>query len=168
MAIPTLAQGLLPLLDAVRGIPGTLGFRPISVTVRVVTWTGTKPGQGAQSYVDTPLLVGNGTQNPRVIQVTDKDALASNSLYTNQAVKVGPLTPAFAASLGSPGGGVTAAQLNPPLAAAGSTTEIFFKLSGSGYQFPVWFKRVSDEVMRPTQYFVVLERSGNQQPGGAP
>lgn len=155
-------------IDDIRGIPGQIGIRPTSITRRVVTFLGGKPGQGNQTFIDQQLLVGIGSQSPKVAQVTDKDAMASGGLYTNQAVRVGPMTPGYAASIFSLSAGVPASVLNPPMVASGASAEIFFKLSGGGYQFPVWFKRVSDEVISATKYFVVLERSGNQQPGGAP
>jgi hypothetical protein len=173
MATPTnLAQGTLSMLDALRGLRGILGYSPISVTVRVVTSSGGAPGQGAiVSVVDTPLLVMTATntpQNPRVIQVRERDALASGGIYSNQAMKVGPLTPAFMASIVGPAGGFPASTLNPPVAPDGSVAEVHFKLSGAGFQFPVWFKRVADEVEHATRYFVILERSGFQNPGGVP
>ena len=167
----TLAQGILPMLDALRGLRGELGFALISVTVRVVTWPGNAPGQGgAATIVNTPLYVATATgspQNPRVVQMKDHDALASGGLYTNQMVKVGPLTPAFAASIANLAGGYAASAINPPTSTTGCQ-EIFFKLAGAGFQFPVWFKRVGDEVERATRYFIVLERSGDQNPGGVP
>ena len=170
--MPTLAKSLLPVLDLVRGISGILGFRPTSITVRVVTWTGSRPGLGTSSYVDTPLWVATDTsspQNPRVVPVTNKDILASGGLYTNEDVKVGPLTPSFPASAVLPGGGYTPGQINPPQPTAGSAyQEIHFKLAGGGYQSPMWFQRIGDSVISATRYFVVLRRSGNQQPGGAP
>jgi hypothetical protein len=171
MAIPSLAQGLLPLLDQVRGISGILGFRPTTVTIRVVTWTG-RPGVGTSSYVDTPLQVMTATstpQNPRVVPITNKDILASGGLYTEEDVKVGPLTPQFAASAGLAGGGYAPSAINPPQGTAGASyKEIHFKLAGGGYQFPVWFERIGDSVISTTRYFLVLRRAGNQQPGGAP
>lgn len=170
--MPTLAQALLPVLDLVRGISGILGFRPTSVTVRVVSWTGSAPGRGSSSFVDTPLYVATDTsspQNPRVVQMSDQDVFASGGLYTNQDVKVGPLTPAFPASAVLPGGGYNPSSLNPPQPTAGSVyQEIHVKLAGGGFQFPVWFQRIGDEVISATRYFVVLRRSANQQPGGAP
>lgn len=173
---PNLAQGTLAMLDALRGLRGILGYAPISVTVRVITSTGGAPGQGgAPTVVDTPLLVATATgeqafppQNPKVVQVKERDALASGGIYSNQAMKVGPLTPAFAAWVAGPAGGVAASTLNPPPAITGSTSEIFFKLAGAGFQLPVWFKRVADEVEHATRYFLILERSGVQNPGGIP
>ncbi|HEY2516955.1 MAG TPA: hypothetical protein VGI39_39055 [Polyangiaceae bacterium] len=165
---PSLAQGLLPLLDSVRGISGALGFRPISVTIRVISWPGA-PSRGAPtSLVDTPLLVGWATQNPRVLQLTDRDVIASGGLYTTQDFKVGPLTPAFAASPGIPSGGYLPSQLDPPVGGVGATKEILFKLTGGGFQFPVWFERKGDQVASATRYFLVLRRSANQKPGGQP
>lgn len=186
MAIPSLATSTLPALDQLRGLRGQLGYAPIAVTVRVVTTAAGAPGQGGPpTIVDTPLYVATSTptgeggvdndapvtfgpQNPRVVQVSDRDALASNGLYTNQEMKVGPLTPEFMATLAWESGGVAASTLDPPVAPGAGSKEIFFKLSGGGYQQPVWFKRIGDSVEHSTRYFVILKRSGNQNPGGIP
>jgi hypothetical protein len=166
---PTLASALLPVVDTVRGIPGILGFHGTTVTARLVTWLGTRPGVGECTIVDTPLLVMSNTQNPRVRQLSDKDALASGGIYTNQDIRVGPVTPPFEANEFVAEGGVEHATIDPPMIAAGTgAKQIFFKLAGRGFQFPVWFVRVGDETVPPLRRFLTLRRAGNQLPGGVP
>jgi hypothetical protein len=164
-----LRDGLLPVLDTVRGVAGILGLRNTAVTVRVVSWTGARQGLGTSSFVDTKLLVKGQTQNPRVKQLTARDVFASGGVYSTQDVRVGPLTPSFPLSAFVAAGGVALGTVNPPPPTAGSVyQEIFWKVEGGGFLVPRWFVLFGDDLVSPTRYFVVLRRCGNQQPGGAP
>ena len=160
-----------PALDQLRGIAGILGYRETSVTIRVVTWTGKAPGQGTSSYIDTPIKVASGLYNPRVTQITERDAIASGGLYSNQDMKVGPFTPPFDATAFIAAGGVSMDTINPPQTkpVGSGVKEIHYKLEGKGFgDIGMWFERVGDETVPPTRRFLYLRRSGIQQPGGAP
>lgn len=167
----TLVDALNPALDQLRGIPGILGYRQTSVTVRIVTWTGSKPGLGTVSYVDTPIKVGGGLYNPRVTQVTERDAIASGGMYSNQDLKVGPFTPPFLATFFIAAGGVSHEVIDPlqtnPIGTG--VKEIFFAVAGKGFLGEkAWFERVGDEAIPSTRRYLYLRRTGKQQPGGAP
>lgn len=54
---------LIPVVDAGRQLVDDLGFRQRSVTLRVRTWAGGRPGSGSHSDVDTVL-----TPRPKVAE----------------------------------------------------------------------------------------------------
>jgi hypothetical protein len=163
-------DSFLPALDQLRGVAGILGYRQIAVTVRVVTWTGNIPGKGTSSFVDTPITVMSGAQNPRVTQVTERDVIASGGLYSTQDVKVGPFTPPFGATFFIAAGGVSQTTTDPSqtVPASSGFKEIHYALTGKGYPNKAWFERVGSDNVSPTRWIVYLRKSGIQQPGGAP
>lgn len=122
---------ILPALDALRAIGGKLGLRVFSVVVRRRTWTGSRPGVGTKTDVDTALTVqsADGSLQPaRVRQVSRSEVFSSGGQYAARDLRVGPLTPAFAASLFLPGAGFDDTTINPaPTALA---TEIIWILKG--------------------------------------
>ncbi|MCU1422745.1 MAG: hypothetical protein JWN36_2396, partial [Microbacteriaceae bacterium] len=140
----TARAALLPGVDLLRGLlDTTFGLRQFTVVVRVNTWApGALPGaQGAaKTAVDTPLVV-HGGQRPKVVQVSQRDVLASGGQLQDLDLRVGPLTPASAAYPT----GVAAAIFDPPL--AGSSTEVLFNVAGPG--LPVggaWFKKLDQDL----------------------
>lgn len=94
---------ILPALDAIRGIGGLLGLRVFKVVVRKRVWPGSRPGVGG-SATDTDTVLTDqaadgSLQNVRVRQVSRREAVASGGKYTDRDLKVGPLTPPFAAGI---------------------------------------------------------------------
>ncbi len=118
----TFASDLLPEIDAIRGIPATLGLRSGSVTRRVRTWTGTRVGLGTSTTTETPVLVDG--QCPRITRIGVKEAVASGGAYQAGDFLIGPVTPEFA------GGGVALATLQPAVGA--SPTEVLWVVSDNG------------------------------------
>lgn len=119
----SLRTSLLPVLERLRGtIPVQLGLRPYSVTVRVRTWTGQRPGMGTHSDVDT--VLGNAGQNVKVTLISSRDIVASGGRYTAGDFRVGPLTPSHAT------GGTPLSVFDPPRSA--TAREIFFIVTGPG------------------------------------
>lgn len=164
---PLVDDDFLAAIDEIRGIPDeAIGVRPISVTVRVVQWDGGRVGLGNPTVTDSPLLVGNGQWDPHVTQISARDALASGGKYTNQDVRVGPMTPAYAATLGVSSGGVASSTIDPPVQSA--SAEVYFKLAGDGYQGAQWFTRIGDELVSSTKYFLILRKAGVSNPGNVP
>jgi hypothetical protein len=154
----TLRDDLLPIADSIRGIPGELGLRGHTVTARVRTWSGGRPGVGTKIDTDTVLTVGAGAYNPKVTRVNEKDITASGGLYRQLDVKVGPFTPEYT------GGGVTTAILDP--ASTLVAAEILFKIEGPGYPSGgAWFEKVGTEMStsaNSTKRFIVLRQTGKQ------
>lgn len=149
----TLRSGLLPALDAIRGIPDALGLRLYTVSIRVRTWSGTRPGvdSSTPSDADKYFYVDAGTHRPHVVQVTQRDIIASGGVYQDQDVKVGPITPPYT------GGGVDITAFDPAMTS--SPVEVFFLISGPGMAAGgSWYRKVGQDVSRPLSYFFTLRR----------
>jgi hypothetical protein len=144
--------GLLPAVDVLRAIPGLLGLRQFTVTVRARAWSGTRPGDGGTATNTDTVLRVNG-QNPKVAQVSSRDVVASGGLYTSEDFKIGPLTPSLTS--------ITSIDPDPD----SSAREVFFKLEGPGMgSSGRWFRRVSDESAANFSYFIIVRSIGTATP----
>lgn len=114
----TFGEDILPGLDALRAIGGALAVRPFTVKVRRRVWSSVRPGMPGASKVDTDVTLTNlgadGVAYPvRVRQVSRSEALSSGGLYTNRDLKVGPVSPVFAASAFGLAGGFDDHAIDP-------------------------------------------------------
>lgn len=147
------ASDIRDSLDAIRGIPGEMGLRPHSVTVRVTTWSGARVGLGTATTTSTALYVGAGAQNPKVRQLSQRDVIASGGKYTDQDLRVGPVTPSYT------GGGVAHATLDP--STSSSPTEVRFLVEGPGFPSAgALCERVGDETDSALHYYLILRQTG--------
>lgn len=156
-------QRFLKALDKIRGIPGRIklrdeGLRLYTVTIRVRSWSGSRPGVDASTSTDTDksIWVDGGTHKPRVQQVSQRDIIASGGLYQDQDVKVGPITPLYT------GGAADHADItvfDPSNLSA--PAEVLFKIEGPGMAAGgSWFKKVGQDVSKPLAYRFVLRGTG--------
>lgn len=147
----SLRDDLLPLVDEIRGsVPGDLGLRPHTVTVRVRTWSGARPGLGTKTDVDT--LIRNAGYNPKVAEVTTKDVVASGGFYQSGDFRIGPITPEYT------GGGTALATQDP--ATTSTAREVLYKIEGPGLPSTgAWFKRVSDTTLKSFRNEIVVRRT---------
>ncbi len=164
MAAKTLRDAILPALDQIRSIGGILGFRRFTVTVRVRSWSGERPGVGVvfeKNVVLTNQGIGSTPTVPvRVRQLSAKDIIASGGLYRDRDMKVGPMTPTYAASLGLRAGGYDDSTLDVPTTY--SPNEIFWNVTGDGMPFGgVWCDKIGEEATA-LHYFVILRATGRQ------
>ena len=151
----TLRDALLPAIDALRGIPATLGLRLYSVQVMYQTWSGSRVGMGTRTNsAFQTLKVATGTAQVAVHQVSQRDIIASGNLYTDQDLKVGPITPPYT---GSTKDDDQISIFDPP---SSPPTEVWFFVTGPGYSSGAWFKKVGDDVSRPFSYFIYLRKTG--------
>jgi hypothetical protein len=147
----SIVSDLLGTLDTARALLDDVGLRPYTVTLRVVTWEGSRPGQGASSYVDTPITVAGG-RRPKVVSVSDEDAVAGG-LLTTTTYEVRNITPAY------DGGGFAAHTLDP--ATKTNPTQVFYILQGPGMpDAGMMCKKVGDKFDRVFGYTVVIETLG--------
>ena len=158
----TFADDILPDLDDVRGIGGELGLRPFTVKVVVRTWTGARPGLPGTTYTDAPtiLTVAAGSQTVKATAITNKDIVSSGGQYTDQDIKVGPITPAYAATYGLDGGYQTS-QIDP--ATTATAREVFWNVAGPG--MPAgggWCDKIGQEVDSALHYYAIVRRNGKQ------
>jgi hypothetical protein len=159
----TLASTILPALDAIRGIGGILGLRPFTITLRVRTWSGGSPGKGFKTDTDVRLMnntATGGTTSVKARFVTTQEIIASGGLYRDRDVKVGPLTPQFAAAYGLPQGGYGDATLDPVPTPLAQPTEIFWNVIGPGMApGGSWCSRIKEEASA-LHYYLVLRADG--------
>jgi len=84
------ADSLKTLAYNARAIPGQLGIRPYSVSIRLSTWAGDHVGDGVETVTVTPILEANG-QNPKV-RFLNEEQTALGGLVRG-SLTVGPITP---------------------------------------------------------------------------
>jgi hypothetical protein len=152
----TLRDSLLPALDAIRGIPSTLGLRQQILSVKRRVWTGERPGIGTYTDTSVTLYVNLGLGNIKVRNLSQKDVIASGGLYTDQDLVAGPITPAYT---GSGADGNTIGIFDPPVGT--NPTEVFFNVVGPGYSATGdWFKKIGQRTDQPFRYMLYLRKTG--------
>ena len=155
-----LIPDVLPALDTVRAVAGLLGMRVFAVTVRKRVWTGERPGVGTKT--DTDIAVTNAGALPatpvRVQYVSAREIVASGGLYQDRDLRVGPITPTFAATLGIPAGGFDGSTLDP--ATTSSATELFWKVTGPGMPTGGIWCSLIDARATSMHYSLVLRAGG--------
>ncbi len=124
---------ILSPLDRVRAIGGILGLRVFQVTVRKRVWTFSGPrrvpGAPGSTKTDFDTVLTNesvdGTLQPvRVRQLKRSEVVSSGGRYAATDLRVGPMTPTYAATLLSTSGGQDDGAMNP--APSNSATEIIW------------------------------------------
>jgi hypothetical protein len=157
--MPTIRERWLPILDLYRAkLDTTWDLRRFSVVLHVTTWSGAAVGEGTAGYVETTLGV-NGGAKPKVVQLSQRDILASGGLYQDQDLRVGPLTP-YSAGFTA---GVDPSTFDP--APGGPNVEIRFKLFGPGLGGAAGvYKKVGQEVTGNFGLYLVLRKTGEQNP----
>ncbi len=149
----TFRDGLLPMLDSIRGIPNELGLRLFTVTVVVRTWSGSRVGLGTKTDVETELTVAGDAAPIRVRSLKSQEVIASGGLYTSQDFKAGPMTPAY------PGGGVDIATILP--APTATPTEVLWRIEGPGMASDgTWFTQIDNTSDANLHYYVILRATG--------
>lgn len=150
----TFANSLRATLDKLRAIPAKLGLRSYTVTVRVRSWSGDRPGDGVLTDTLTQLTVDGYA--PKVKQLTQQDVIASGGLYQDQDLEVS-LTPEF--TVNAVTGGVTVQTFDPPVGAA--PTEVAFIVEGPGLpEGGSVFKKIGQRVDSELTYRITLRNTG--------
>ena len=163
MPLPNLPSITLWATDAMRAVAGAAGLRPFTVKVRIRTWSGARPGVGARSDTDITLtnqFVDGSAQNVRVRQLSSKDIIASGGRYRDRDLRVGPMSPSYAATFTMAAGGFGDASIDT--APTNTATEIFWNVQGPG--MPAggeWHSKVGEEATE-LHYYLILRASGRQ------
>lgn len=148
----SIVSNLLGVIDDARALLDDVGLRSYEVSLRTVTYAGTRVGEGAPTTVDTPITVAKG-KRPKVSVETDRDVAAGR--FSKTTYKVGPLTPPYS------GGGVDPALLDP--AKYSAPTEVFFVLKGPGLPTSgTLCKKVADNFERVFGYTITIESIGRE------
>lgn len=129
----TAVNGFRRILHNARAIAGTLGLRPYRVYVLHGSWSGTYPGEGAETETSTEITESGG-QPPKVRFLNDEELQLAGGVPRGP-VNIGPITPDH-------GSGGTALSTLIPAVTAGQT--VYLKLVGP--QFPDGVKYVITEV----------------------
>ena len=143
----TLRDDLLPVFDEVRPLLDELGFRLYTITMRLSTWDGGRPGLGAESYSESFLTLDAAGSKVKVKRMSTQAAIAGG--YNEGSYLVGPFTPEH------DGYGRTFAYLDPPLSSPAS--EVLYHLEGP--EVDGWFRK-RDSYARTFGYYLVLEATG--------
>ena len=156
----TIVDDVLPILDGVRGeiLDEVVGLYSYDILMRVVAYTGERPGMGTKTVTDTPLTL-DGVHRIDVNRISSRDILASGGKYAEGDFRVGPLTPEYQ------GGGRAPSYFNPPPPASGAQ-EVFYRLTGPGFESGAWFTKIDQQVDGNFGLFFTLRASNLTNPGG--
>lgn len=117
-------------LDLAQGATSDLGLRPYSISVVRVYTTGSRPGVGSKNTVETPLALSNGG-NHAFRQLSAREIVLSNNLFSDQHYVLGPLVLPFSGTCGE-GGTDPILFENDVDATPGTSQQLYFKVTGPG------------------------------------
>lgn len=147
--MPTLRDAILPSINAIRAIPGQLGWRPYSLTIETRTWSGAEIGEGVETVTSTPITEQYG--QPPKIRWLDSEQLALGG-YEKGTLEIGPMTPSY------PGGGVLISALSP--SNLPNNTVVQFKLVGPSYPQGAYCRLVTSTDDHAGHYTLRVQVSG--------
>lgn len=143
----TFVESIRAALDEIRGIPGQIGTRPYTVSVRVTTWSGARVGIGTPTTTDTRVRVGDG--DPHVRPVSDRAVVASGGALEAHDLVLGPFTP----------GVLPVATLDP--ATSATPTEVLFLLTGPNLPAAgALYRAIAHDFTSNTAAFVTVRKLG--------
>jgi hypothetical protein len=145
-----LRDDMLPVADALRGLFSEFGVARYAVKIRRTTWSGGKPGLGAPTHVDTPIVTASGG-NPLVEQLGVREVAGSGGTYRDGDLRIRGITPRYTAPTT---GGYTPAMLR--IQPAGAAEEVLYVLTGDEGAFDCTF--VAGAFDDPVEYSVVVRR----------
>lgn len=142
-----LRDDLLPSIDIIRSIPGTLGLHRYQVWVRTTLYAGSRIGQGSSSATDVRLLVGG--QDPHVKELKSADIVSGVDDIQAIEFEIGPFTPNYPAL-----DTFDPAQTSTP-------TTIEYLIKGPGLPTAgLLCERVSDDTSKPFRNSVRVRSTG--------
>lgn len=92
----TWVSDVLPSMEAIRAIPGSMGLRPHRCFVVVRTWTGSDVGEGTYSDSETELLESD---QPPHVRTLSGEEIAVNQLPSD-TLQIGNMTPTHSGGAG--------------------------------------------------------------------
>lgn len=151
----TLRDSLLPAVDVIRALPAQFGMRLFTVAIYQRVWSGSRAGLGINTDTSTGLKVDLGVYPTTVRAVTVQEVIASAGLYTDQDLRVGPITPPYR---GSTADGDAISIFDP--AENALPLELFFLITGPGYPATgAYFKKISQDVTKPFRYMFTVRKT---------
>jgi hypothetical protein len=163
----TFGEDILAPLDAVRAIGGMLNVRPFTVTVTRRVWSGSRPGLPGATHADQTVTLQNlgadGNLYPVMVeQVSRTDEISSGGQYAARVIKVGPMTPTYAASAFGPAGGFDDNSFDP--APTGQAVEMIWTVTSPNGTFGIpdagtIFEKKGEEASS-LSYYIYLQQTG--------
>lgn len=146
-------------LDEIRSIGGELGLRNYVVSVRIRTWSSGRQGLGIPTSITTQ-MVNAGGQPIMVRQVSRTEAIASGGLYTNRDLRVGPITPAYAAQFGLLAGGFVDSTIDPAQSVSPFPVDVQWIVTGTAIPTTgVVYDKIGEE-STALHYYLILRATG--------
>jgi hypothetical protein len=145
----TFRDAILPSVNAIRAIPGQLGWRPYSLTIEVRTWSGAQIGEGTETVTSYPITELYG-QPPKTRWLnTEQLAIAG---YEKATIEIGPMTPSY------PGGGILASLMEPETLP--KNTVVQYKLVGPAYPTGIYCRLLTFNHDHAGHYTLRVQASG--------
>lgn len=155
-----LRDDMLPILQDVRILFDTLGFRQYDVFLRTIDWDGGAVGKGNKTSSEIQ-IVHDGYASPAVRRVSQSDVLASAGRYQDQDLRIGPLTPIYDDALAGPGGHLPSYFDSDTQ----KGRQILFRITGPGMETGGgFFDKIAQETERNWSYYFVVRKSGIKNP----
>lgn len=153
----TLYDDLLPVVHDLRGIAGELGFRRFTVQVVKETYGTGNVTMGKKPTVTALITITEGEsdnpQNPKVRQLSTEDYY--RGAHPDATLEVGPLSPSF---IGDDGYVAGADWTFLEQADAEKGSQIYYIVTGAGFEGGVRFQKVQFSGQRALGYFIQLKR----------
>lgn len=146
----SLADSLKPIVFKLRGIAGSLGFRPFTIQIIKRTYTGNSwDGVAYTEQILSNIEEGNN-QSPKVKFLSQRDYVAG--LTQDAEIEVGPITPYYFT-----GDGYVGTEIPEPE----KGQEIFFILNGLGFN-NARFTHTYIKTERALGWYLGLKRVSNE------
>ena len=152
----TFRDAILPALDTIRGIGDSLGLRRFTCSTVLRVWSGARVGLGSNVDSTKEFRLSAGAHRVRIRQLSSREIVASGGYYSDQDLKIGPITPPYP---GSDADNSTIAIFDPT--PDGVPAEYWFKIEGDGIPSGgAWYKKLTQTTTRPLHYEVIVRNTG--------
>lgn len=156
----TFRDNFLPTYDKIRNtITNQFGLRQYDVSVRIVKWTGSRPGLGTPDIQDIQITANKSSNlRPKVQLVSSREIALSGGKYRDGDFKVSSIIPKINEDTGYDPSEIA---LTPQKGA-----EVYFRLKGPGMHNPDgdWFDLVEVNFSKNFEYQFILRKSAKTPP----
>lgn len=140
-------------------VPSVLNLRDRTVTQITTVWSGARQGLGTSLTTTVPIL-NDGYCNPRIVQVSQTDVVASGGKLQDADIEVGPFVFQFDTGTGLTGGLDLNATFN---ATPSGPTETYYLLTGLNHPSGgLRFKKIWQLADKNVLYKVYLRATATQ------
>lgn len=149
--MPVVSDAFLSAIDKIRALQGPAAFNivPSQLTITQRQWSGRTMNVGALTTTTLAAL----PQYYLIRELSPYEVASSGGRFEQGDLKMGPITPPFAAGPWGPAGGFGAAQLFPSV--PNDSGEIVYTLTGNHPGEYALRRYIDDD---PTGFFLVIRR----------